>query len=50
MITHLFLPFLFFKVVAFDFLTLEHHSATHNVVGVIHGIFVLDFSFEVGDF
>jgi hypothetical protein len=38
MITHLFLPFLFFgfKVLAFDLLTLEHDSATHNVVGVVH--------------
>jgi hypothetical protein len=47
MITQLFLPFLFFKVVAFDPLTLEHNSATHDVVGVVHGIFLLDFSFEV---
>ena len=50
MITHLFLPFLLLKVVVFDFLTLEHNSATHDVVGVVHGIFLLDFSFEVCDF
>ena len=47
---HLFLPFLLLKVVVFDFLTFEHDSATHDVVGVIHGIFLLDFSFEVCDF
>ena len=50
MITHLFLPFLFFKVIAFDLFTLEHDSTTHNVVGVVHGIFQLDFGFEVCDF
>ena len=44
---HLFLPFLFFKIVVFDLLILEHDSATHDVVGVIHGIFPLDFSFKV---
>ena len=47
MITHLLLPFLFLEVVIFDLLTLEDDSATHNVVGVVHGIFLLDFSFEV---
>jgi hypothetical protein len=47
MITHLFLPFLFLKVVIFDLLTLKHDSATHNVVGVVHGIFLLDFGFQV---
>ena len=34
----------------FDLLTIEHNSATHDVVGVIHEIFLLDFSFEVCDF
>jgi hypothetical protein len=47
MISHLFLPFLFIKVVVFDLLTLENDSATHNIVGVVHGNFLLDFSFEV---
>ena len=50
MITHLFLPFLLFRVVFFDLLTLEHDSATHDIVGVIHGIFLPDFSFKVCDF
>ena len=50
MVTHLFLPLLFFKVVVFDLLTLEHDSATHDVVGVVHGVFLLDFSFEICDF
>ena len=50
MITQLFLPFLFFKVVVFNLFTLEHDSAIHDVVGIIHGIFLLDFSFEVCDF
>ena len=50
MITHLFLPFLLFKVVVLNFLTLEHDSATHDVVVVVHGIFLLDFSFEVCNF
>ena len=50
MITHLFLPFLLFKVVILNFLTLEHDSATHDVVVVVHGIFLLDFSFEVCNF
>jgi hypothetical protein len=50
MITHLFLPFLFFKVIIFDLFTLEHDSTTHSVVGVIHGTFLLDFGFEVCDF
>jgi hypothetical protein len=52
MITLLFLPFLFFKVIVFDLLTLKHDSATHNVVGVVHGIFLLDFAigFQVCDF
>ena len=50
MITHLFLPFLFFKVVVINLLTLEHNSATHDVVGVVHGIFLFDFSFEICDF
>ena len=48
MITHLLLPLLFFKVVVF--LTLKHDSATHNVIGVVHGIFLLDFGFQVRDF
>ena len=43
-------PFLFFKVVVFDLFTLKHDSAAHNVVGVVHGIFLLDFGFEVGNF
>ena len=51
MITHLLLPFLSFKVVVFDLLTLDHNSAAHDVVGVVHGaIFLLDFSFKVCDF
>ena len=36
MIAQLFLPFLFFKVLVFNFLTLEHNSASHNIVGIIH--------------
>ena len=36
MITYLFLPFLLFKVVVLNFLTLEHDSATHDVVVVVH--------------
>jgi len=50
MITQLFLPFFFFKVIVFDFLSLEHDSAAHDIVGVVHGILLLDFSFEVCDF
>jgi len=47
MIAHL---FLFFKVVVFNLFTLEHDSTAHNVGGVIHGIFLLDYNFEVSDF
>ena len=47
MIAQLFLPFLFFKVLVFNFLTLEHDSASHNIVSIIHGIFLLHFSFKV---
>ena len=50
MITHLFLPFLLFKVVVLNFLTLEHDSATHDIIVAVHGIFLLDFSFEVCNF
>jgi hypothetical protein len=50
MIAHLSLPFLFFKVVVVNLLTLEHDSATHDVVGVVHGILLLDFSFEICNF
>ena len=50
MIAQLFLPFLFFKVLVFNFLTLEHDSASHNIVSIIHGIFLLHFSFEVWNF
>ena len=50
MITHLFLPFLLFKVIVLNFLTLEHDSAIHDIVIAVHGIFLLDFSFEVCNF
>jgi hypothetical protein len=49
MIIYLFLPFLFFKVFVFNRLTLEYDSAAHEVVGIVHGIFLLDFGFEVCD-
>ena len=35
------------EVVVFDLPTLEHDSATHNGICVIHGIFLPDFSLEV---
>ena len=47
MITDLFLPFLFFKVFVFHLFTFEDDSTAHDIVGVVHGIFLLDFSFEV---
>ena len=47
MIAHLFLPFLSFEVVIFDLLALEYDSATHDVISVVHGIFLLNFSFQV---
>jgi hypothetical protein len=40
---HSFLPFLFFKIVVVNLLTLEHDSAIHDVVSVVHGIFLLEF-------
>jgi hypothetical protein len=49
MISYLFLPFLFLKVFVLNLLALQYDSAAHNVVGVIHGIFLLDFSFEICD-
>ena len=49
MISYLLLPFLFFKIIVFNLLTLEYDSAAHKIVGVVHGIFLFDFGFEVAD-